>query len=677
MLHQVKRELVPTDVHSADIISGIVAAVDMIRMYCRHLKYIKNIYLLTNGRYPRPLSESEDDLNAIKDEMVRSNIQFKVLGVDFDDTETGFVEGGERDPSKKSNEAVIKSICEIPDAVFANAEEAINSLREPSVKKPRPVKTFTGKLMLGDISSYPVKNVVSIDVEAFPCTRLATPMTAVSYATSGKPAASQAATQGADDASKLMKAGLQEVKRLTEFYVKDEDAPEGMTEIESTQVQSGYRFGSEIVVLSPEEETVLKAQSHETASMLIVGFVKEKDIPRYMSMSNTDYVVAAKDNKRAGLALSSLINALFIEKSAALIRYVQKDNKDVKMCALTPLIEQDFEALVLTHLPFAQDQRHYRFPPLGEVRVKDKETGVYKTATEHPIMIPTDDMQEAMDQFVDEMDLMEADEDGFEYAPPDQVYNPLIHRIKHVVKYCALMDDTEHLPEILPVLKKYSVPPKSRVEAAADTIAKLEDLMATKRIETKEERKERVQQEKELKTASGVTQSKDEPRVDEKPIDLAAILTSVAPQKDTVKSEPDSIKSEPSVASQPANVGPDLVHLSTSVTDVKITSSSPVRDFANAVELALRSQNKNQILINASTQVTEILIELLEISSAPTPAIDATIQTLLDDLAKAVGMVDNNRRLCESLRSKFQKLVDDEEIGDHLVKDVMDTINKL
>lgn len=678
MLHEVRRELVPSKVDSADIISGIVVAIDMIRTYCRHLKYIKNIYVLTNARYAKPLEETEGDIEAIRDEMKKNNIQFKVLGVDFDDTENDIVESeedGPIDPMKKQSEAILKKLCDIPDSVFANAQEAVDSLQLPSVKKVRPIKTFAGKLTLGDLTEYPIDNCISIDIEAFPAVRVATAPTAVAYATAGKPAASQA-TQGSPDdkLSALKKQGLQEVKRLTEFYVVDENDPEVKTEVEAEDVKSGYRFGPDIVVLTEEEEQVIKLRSQEPASMMIVGFVKENMIPRYMSMSNTDYVVGAKGDPEATMALSSLIHALFLEKSAAIVRLVQKDGKDAQMCALTPVVEENLECLMLTHLPFAQDQRHYRFPPLGQVRVKDKETGGFKTVTaDHP-MIPTEEMQDAMDQFVDEMDLMEAD-DGFEYAPPDQVYNPLIHRIKQVIKHCALMDNTQDIPDIMPILKKYSGAPDHVVENATKSIAHLESVLATKRVETKDERKERVKLERETKGTNGA-EAKDELRVEEKPIDIDSLLANSGPVEETPRIKIESSQA-PSSASLPASATQDILHLGTTTSDVSISDTSPVADFEAAIQVAQVSPNKNLILSSACSQVATILTDLLEIAQAPNPSVDDTITGLLGLLGKAVSASDQSAALGVSVKAKFEDLVENEEIGEHLVDVVTETLNKM
>ena len=65
---------------------------------------------------------------------------------------------------------------------------------------------------------------------------------------------------------------------------------------------------------------------------------------------------------------------------------------------------------IVTQMPFADDVRKYTFASLDNLMNKKG-----KVVTEHPC-IPTEEQQEAMDKFVDAMDLMHAgekDEEGY------------------------------------------------------------------------------------------------------------------------------------------------------------------------------------------------------------------------------------------------------------------------
>ena len=127
-----------------------------------------------------------------------------------------------------------------------------------------------------------------------------------------------------------------------------------------------------------------------------------------MHMSVSNVIIAQKTNPKAILALSSLIHALFELESYAVARLVPKDNKDPLLVLLAPSIEADYECLLDVQLPFAEDVRPYKFPPLDRVV-----TVSGKIITEHR-NLPTDDLKSAMSDYVDKMDLSTfgKDDDG-------------------------------------------------------------------------------------------------------------------------------------------------------------------------------------------------------------------------------------------------------------------------
>ncbi|KAF5099135.1 hypothetical protein D0Z03_001083 [Geotrichum reessii] len=484
MLQQLGQDLTPTDVASADIISAIVVAIDQIKVFCRQLKYIKNIYLLTNARHKR-IDDTSSDLDAIRTELISSNINLKVVGVDFDDSIAGLIEPAPKDPIKAVNEEKLRELVAglpQPGSIFANAQEAIDTLQLPTAKRVRPVRAFACKLTLGDPSTY--QNVLSFNIESFPCTREATALSASTYAV------------GATNVDNLasVNPGLQEVKRVTEyFHVQEEDGIKLETPLDAAEILPGYKFGSEIVVLSEEEQKVLAMeQENEQAGMQIIGFVKQSGIKRYSLLGNTNFVIGSKGSRQDSLAVGALSVALAQEEAAAIVRYVTKDAAPVQMGALfpykVPKEEEEEEgefrgwALVLVSLPFDQDVRRYRFAPLLNRSV---EAGNRPMSSQmEKLLVPTEEMDDAMEQFIDDHDLMAADEGGYEYASPDQVFNPLIHRIKHVVKYCALHDATDVIPPILPALTKYLDQPPGQKRKRH---AKFDELLGTTPVPPKKQ----------------------------------------------------------------------------------------------------------------------------------------------------------------------------------------------
>lgn len=123
-------------------------------------------------------------------------------------------------------------------------------------------------------------------------------------------------------------------------------------------------------------------------------------------MSNTNLIIPARGDKNASLALSSFINALWETSNFAVARLVTKENKPPLLVLLAPSIESDYECLLEVQLPFAEDVRSYRFPPLDKVI-----TVSGKVVTEHR-NLPDDNLQQAMDDYVDSMEMDLKDDDG-------------------------------------------------------------------------------------------------------------------------------------------------------------------------------------------------------------------------------------------------------------------------
>lgn len=127
-------------------------------------------------------------------------------------------------------------------------------------------------------------------------------------------------------------------------------------------------------------------------------------------MSNSNIIIPQRANDKASLALSSFIHALFELETYAVARLVTKEAKPPMIVLLAPSIEPEYECLIELQLPFAEDVRSYRFPPLDKVV-----TVSGKIVTEHR-NLPSDDLQDAMSQYVDSMELDLKDDDGFVFS---------------------------------------------------------------------------------------------------------------------------------------------------------------------------------------------------------------------------------------------------------------------
>jgi len=127
-------------------------------------------------------------------------------------------------------------------------------------------------------------------------------------------------------------------------------------------------------------------------------------------MGESCITIAQPINDKAVMAMSSLVHALHELESYAVARIVTKDGKDPQILLLAPSIEPEMEALIDVPLPFAEDVRVYRFPPLDRVI-----TASGARLTKHRYL-PSDELSGAMSDYVDSMDLSTFGKDDDEHA---------------------------------------------------------------------------------------------------------------------------------------------------------------------------------------------------------------------------------------------------------------------
>lgn len=124
---------------------------------------------------------------------------------------------------------------------------------------------------------------------------------------------------------------------------------------------------------------------------------------------------------------------------------------------LSPEIKRDYECLTENELPFAEDVRPYRFPPL------DKIVTVSGKILKQHRHLPSDDLLNAMSDFVDQMDLSTYDQgengEPMEYMALEDAFSPLYHRLEQAKRWRAV-HPKDPVPPIPDVLLKYSHPPE-------------------------------------------------------------------------------------------------------------------------------------------------------------------------------------------------------------------------
>jgi ATP-dependent DNA helicase 2 subunit 2 len=351
------------------------------------------------------------------------------------------------------------------DGNFGTLAEAIEQLSIPRLKDTRPVPTYRGTLTLGD--SQNSQATVTIDVERYACVMVAKPPSASSFVVRTDLGGVGASTQssntvvGYDDHP--MDGHLSAVRNQRVYQVDNLEEPGEKMNVEPDDLERGFEYGRTAVHISESDANVVKLENDP--SLQLVGFIRAEEFERFLPMSRTNFIVPQKANAQAQLALSSFIHALYEAECYAIARIVTKQDKAPLLVVLVPHLTPTSEALVEAELPFEEDMRRYKFPPLDK-----KLTISGKTITEHKDL-PNAELTQAMSDYVDALDLSEYDKDDegepTEYAKIEDTYSPLLHRVNQIIRWRATHSDpTLPLPDPPQILTQFSTPPSELLQQA-------------------------------------------------------------------------------------------------------------------------------------------------------------------------------------------------------------------
>ncbi|GME54007.1 Ku70/Ku80 arm [Neofusicoccum parvum] len=485
-LRELREKIRPSNTDEGDAISALVVAIQLIADHCKKLKYKRKIILVTNARG----SIDSDGLGEIAKKVQGESIELVILGPDFDDPDYGLKEE-DKDPVKATNEQTLQQLANGCDGVFGTIAQAIAELETPRVKLTKPVASYRGLLTLGDPSKY--DTAMTIDVERYPRTMQQRPPTASSYAVRSDLAPGESQAQSsmtvANGDGELDQNDLAAVKQNTSYHIIDPTAPGGKRDVDREDTAKGYAYGSTAVPISESDRDVTDFESF--ASLDIIGFVPGNKLDRYMEMSKANIIIPQKANQKASMALSSFIHALYELESYAVARFVPKENKEPAILLLVPEIKADYECLIDTELPFAEDMRGYRFPPLDRVvTVSGKEIHTHKN-------LPSQDLMKSMSDYIDNMDLSTAgqDEDGNpgEFASIEDTYSPVLHHVQQAIRWRAVQPVNE-VPPPAEILTKYMKPPEHLLKQAQPFLDAMVSAGDVKRVPPRQKGRKRTRE---------------------------------------------------------------------------------------------------------------------------------------------------------------------------------------
>ncbi|KAI6359885.1 hypothetical protein MCOR25_006928 [Pyricularia grisea] len=472
-LKSLQDKLVPSSTSDGDVVSAIVVAIAMIDEAApQRLKYRRKIVLVTDGQG----AIDGDSLGEIAERINQLNIEITIIGVDFDDPEYPFKEE-DKSQLKARNEKLLKSLStDCKESVYGTMIEAVNELDTPRIKSTKPYKSFDGQLTLGDPEKYQ-EGALSIHVERYFKTKQARPIAASNVMVKSEAGATQSGQdfEGGDG----MGGQFADLRTARNYKVLDPDAPGGKRDVPQEELARGYLYGRTAVPMPESEFNITKLETKK--SFTILGFIPWEKYERFLNMGESSVIFASKFNEKDELAFSALINALYETESYGVARLVAKDGKEPQLLLLMPHIDTDIECLYDVPLPFAEDIRYYQFPPLDKVVTLGGQT-----LTKHRLL-PSDELEKAMSDYVDAMDVSGAggdDQEPQEYAPIEDTYSPIIHRVNQAIRFRVVHPD-KPLDLDSKVLTRYSVPPHKVISQAKHQIERLIKVAEVKKVPPK------------------------------------------------------------------------------------------------------------------------------------------------------------------------------------------------
>ncbi|CCL99640.1 uncharacterized protein FIBRA_01660 [Fibroporia radiculosa] len=493
-----------------DPIDALIVGIETQHQYLSSKKtWTRKVVLLTDGENPIEI----EDWEAIVKKMNLLDISLTIIGIDFDDDELPFHEEG-KTKFKRANESFYHTFVEkLQNGVVGNCNFALRELARPDIKQTK--STLMGNVLrIGDVDVCP-EEAVEIVVKASKCTAVTRPKSWKKFAKRESAEGQHDMRVNEDEEAKAIYAQL---RMRTEYYIDqegemddnasmdgDQDDDSGtksktIEKVEKEQLVRGFKYGSSYAPCPDGQFPRLPTRK----GIEICGFFPEKRFRREYAMSEVTYVWADPVQPLQQVALSAVVQAMYEKGAFAIARWIARDGADPKMGVLVPTMFEKVdcllwvqvcrlfyayttpESLSIAKMPFADDVRNFAFPSLDMLINKKGEI----IAT-HPYL-PTEDQMDAMERFVDAMDLMEAGEKDDEgnrtpWFDTRLSYNPSIHRVKQAQFHAAVVPDlnTHPLPPTHPELTKYFDPPRRVLKRAHDAIDECKRVFKVKEVPRK------------------------------------------------------------------------------------------------------------------------------------------------------------------------------------------------
>ncbi|KAJ3368798.1 ATP-dependent DNA helicase II subunit 2 [Allomyces arbusculus] len=386
-------EQFPPGLATSEITGALVWALDLLDQHCKHLKYTKNVFLITDGN-----TQCDPELlKMVTDKAYNQEIRISVIGFGFDDLDPPEDYLTTVTDHAKYTEYHLKTVCAATQGDFYVAENTITTLNRPRVLQPHSRPYGATTLTLGDprdpdhLIEFPITFLVKTKGVSVPTLRkISKPareherqlLERVAQVQAGGDLADESMAidnwddlhDGADGATAPPPPPSVVVNRappltgVTSRYAVKPDVhfrvvdAQGEVDADNEEIYlrentiPAYRYGKNLI---PVDDWEFTSSTPTVKAFEIIAFVPSNTIPREQFMSETKLVIAdPKFGLSAALRMWELVAYLRTKQLAALAKYVYREQSTAHIMALFPQARRGGRmSLVMVDLPFAQDVR--------------------------------------------------------------------------------------------------------------------------------------------------------------------------------------------------------------------------------------------------------------------------------------------------------------------------------
>jgi len=274
-----------------------------------------------------------------------------------------------------------------------------------------------------------------------------------------------------------------QIKKKDDLKWKEETTNEGLVEKERTYHKgpagsivvdqedtiNGYKYGSKYIPFSREEEAGLFYKPGDKCFSLL-AFVDPVPV-HYLTGTSTMYVFSQKKaglvDHNAQIALSAVIQGMEETGKVALVRRVYRNDSRVRIGVLSPRIKLHYECLVYHELPFADDYRQFQFSAILTGRTP-----------------PSEDQLNAVDELIDQFDLMTAEKrDEFSFSCKE-TNDPYSQYTGYVVASKIIYSQSA-VPELPAHISMLTKPPPSFLAKGSHALDRIQELFPLETVNHK------------------------------------------------------------------------------------------------------------------------------------------------------------------------------------------------